>query len=95
MAKYWLEYKGGALVVQDSFASISKAREIARYFVTSSKKEIRISQTIPGGSGIKTVGYVGLLKDYKTYYFEDSLGYKFNLKRNGTLGTEIPYTRRK
>lgn len=94
MAKYWLEYKNGGMVVQDSFATINKAREIARYFITSPRKEIRITETINGG-GMRTIGYVGMAKDNKTYYFEDRLGYKFNLKRNGTLGTEIPYTRRK
>lgn len=92
MAKYWLEYKNGGSVVQDSFATINKAREIARYFITSPRKEIRITQTIPKGSGIRTVGYVGLLKDYKTYYWEVR-GYKNVLNRNGSVGAEIPYVR--
>ena len=91
MARYDLEYKNGRSVVQDSFVTINKAREIARYFITSPKKEIRVTQTIARG-GIRTIGYVGLLKDYKTYYWEVR-GYRNVLNRNGSVGAEIPYVR--
>ena len=84
---------------QGPFKTLKKAREIARYLVTSPRKDIRITATGgEKGSGEWTEGYVGMTKDYKNFYFENAsysntqLGYcsRYVLKKDGSLGAEIP-----
>ena len=90
--RFYIDDKNGAPVsrVDDGFKSLTKAREIARYFVKSPKYDLRIySSGGERGSGNYGEGYVGLLKDYKTYFFEDRLGKKFFLKKDGTLGKAL------
>lgn len=89
--RFYIEDKNGEAVTRvDGFKSLTKAREIARYFVKSPRYNLRIcSSGGERGGAIGTEGYVGLLKDYKTYYFENELGYKFFLKKDGTLGKAL------
>ena len=90
--KYYIEDKNGGMVsrADNGFKSLIKAREIARYFVKSPRYDLRI--TVTGGElggGLSTAGYVGLMNDYSTYFFEDPHGYKFFLKKDGTLGKAL------
>lgn len=86
--KYYIEDKNGDLVslADNGFKSLTKAREIARYFVKSPRYNIKIC----GSDGYNwTEGEVGLSKDYKTYFYMDRQGYKFFLKKDGTLGKAL------
>ena len=90
--RFYIDDKNGEAVtrVSDGFKSLTKAREIARYFVKSPRYDLRIYSTGgERGSGSWGEGYVGLLKDYKTYYYENEQGYKFLLKKDGTLGKAL------
>lgn len=87
--RYYIEDKNGSLVVEDGFKSLTKAREIARYFVKG-RYELRI---VAVQSGHATVGYIGKKSD-GTIYYADKLGYEWKLNRNGSLGDAIPYKRK-
>ena len=83
---------------QGPFKTLKKAREIARYLVTSPRRDIRITATGgKRGSGSGSEGYVGMTKDYE-FYFENTshdnaqlkYGARYVLKKDGSLGAEIP-----
>lgn len=96
--KYYLDLPE----IQQSFTSLTKAREIAWYVSAySPRKPIRIVSTADGGIGLCTEGYVGMF-DWEHRYWEDRLGIPittFNLKRDGSVGepvkTKIHYQTRK
>lgn len=91
---YFIETKNGNLATVESFRSLNKAREIARYLLPSSRTYLRITSTGGDvGSGSRTEGYVGM-KDYKTYYWQDKLNYAYILKRDGTTGEPFSMKKR-
>lgn len=87
--RYYIEDKNGSLVVEDGFKSLTKAREIARYFVKG-RYELRI---VGVQSGQATIGYVGKKSD-GTIYYADTFNHEWKLKRDGSLGDTIPYKRK-